>query len=508
MKSNLLIFTLLVVSLLGYSQDAKNGYKKFTYPNGVTSSEGNFFNSSPTGYWKTYYVNGVIKSEGMWRNKHLDSTWRFYDKLGNIESEISYFEGKKNGFYLKYENVIGKGSNKQVLVSKELYVSDLREGVSYSYSKEGFLQSISQYVDGRKEGVEKEFNKDSVIIAVRDYSKGRTIFYEEINRFDSDKLPYGVWKEFHRNGKVSVEKSYVNGKLNGYLKHFSDKGVLLSAVLYKNDEIVKDSITLDEMVLREFSDSTTGLLKHRGTFLGTVPVGTHYYFTNGVIDSCLLFNESGQIISKGNVDKDVMKMGVWVDYYPGTRKIKAKGSYNISQKVGSWIFLFRNGKVEQKGSYRKNKLSGTWEWYDVEGNLRKSEEYLDGERDGLYYELSAAADTIAVGNYLAGYKEGKWKIRDGQLMQIGNFVNDTKDGVWFSYYSNGKIYFKGTFNQGIADGKHTFYYPIGKIQEEQFFSSGYPVDTWRKYDEYGYLKISLQYRAGEVYKINGYTVER
>jgi len=508
MKFSLFLFFFFSFTLFGNCQDAKNGYKKLTYPNGVVSSEGKFVNGIPYGFWKSYYVNGIIKSEGVWRNRHLDSTWRFYDKIGNVESEINYFEGKKNGYYLKYTTSVGKGSNKQILVSKELYVSDLREGVSYYFSPDGFLKSISIYVDGKKEGVEKEFSKDSVIIAVREYSRGRTIFYEEINRFDEDGLPYGVWKTFHQNGKVDTEKSYVNGKLNGYLKHFSDKGVLISAVLYKNDEIVKDSITLEEMVLLELTDSVTGMLKQRGTFLGKLPVGTHYFFTNGLVDSCLVYSEKGEVMSKGNVDKESLRVGVWVDYFPGTRKIKSKGAYVLSQKVGSWTFFFRNGKIEQKGSYSKNRLSGNWEWFNVEGNLLKSEEYLGGLRDGFYYELSTTADTIASGYFSTGLREGTWKIKDGELTEVGNFVNDTKDGIWVSYFPNGKVYFKGNFNQGIADGKHTFYYSSGKTQEEQFFSSGYPVNTWRKYEEDGFLKISLQYKAGEIYKINGYTVER
>ena len=90
----------------------------------------------------------------------------------------------------------------RLLVSKELYVSDQKEGVSYYYSKEGYLQSISLYVDGKKEGIEKEFNKDSMVVAIREFARGRTIYYEEINRYDRDKLKYGVWKDFHPMGKL------------------------------------------------------------------------------------------------------------------------------------------------------------------------------------------------------------------------------------------------------------------------------------------------------------------
>jgi len=507
MKFSFFLLFFSVIAFFGFSQDSKNGYKKFTYPNGITSSEGIFVSGSPSGYWRTYYVNGVIKSEGIWRDRHLDSTWRFYDRIGNLESEINYHDGKKNGYYYKYLPSVGMGKSGLVLVSKELYVSDLREGFAYYYAPSGYLQTISLYAGGKKDGIEKEFNKDSVIVAVREYMHGRTIFYEEINRYDNDRLAFGVWKNFYPNGKVSTEKSYVNGKLNGYLKHYSDKGVLLSAVLYKNDEIVKDSITLEEMVLREVTDSN-GVVKRRGPFLGNVPVGNHYIFSGGIADSCIVYNDSGYVTSKGKVDKEGLKIGEWSEYYPATMKVRAKGYYNISQRTGVWNFYFKNGKVEQKGSYAKNKFTGSWQLFNIDGNIVKNEEYLNGIRDGFYYELSVAGDTIAVGNYISGIREGLWKIRDGKISEVGNYVNDTRDGLWISYYPNGKVYFKGSFNQGIADGKHCFYYSNGKLHEEQFFSSGYPVDTWRKFDPDGFLTITVQYRAGEIFKINGYKIEQ
>ena len=74
--------------------DGKNGYTKFTYPNGKISSEGMMVNGKPDGYWKTYYVTGVKKSEGNRKNFLLDSIWLFYNELSDTTEKISYVLGK------------------------------------------------------------------------------------------------------------------------------------------------------------------------------------------------------------------------------------------------------------------------------------------------------------------------------------------------------------------------------------------------------------------------------
>jgi len=502
----LVVILCLLITNYSYAQVGTREYKKFYYPNGFISSEGFFKNGKPDGFWKTYYVNGVLKSDGLWRNASLDSTWKFYDNLGNVSSVINYYGGKKSGYYYVYKTINGEGHNKPIIISKELYINDKHEDYGYYYRSDGSLQTISHYLDGKKDGVEKEFNTDSVPITIREFSRGRLIFYEEINRVDSNGNPYGIWKVFFKNGRVKEELVYVNGKLNGYFKIYTEKGALLNAILYRNDSIVRDSISNDELVLREVVDSINGKLE-RGTFLGKHRVGNHYFYTKGIVDSCVVYNYRGVELAVGKVDTNGFKKGKWLEFYEGTRTLKAKGDYILSQKVGSWSYFYKNGLIEQKGTFINGRISGNWEWFYANGALKKYEEYINGLHDGLFYELNENADTLIVGNYISGMKDGFWKILQGDLLEQGSFVNDFRDGVWKYFYENGKLYFKGSYTQGIADGKHQFFYQNGLLQEEQFYSNGYPVGIWRKFSEDGFAVISIQYKNGEVYKINGFRVE-
>src|SRR6266498_4386036 len=141
----LLSLYLLLGCYVAYAQDKapQSGYVKFTYPNGNISSEGTMVNGKPDKYWKTYYVNGVIKSEGNRKNLLLDSVWLFYNELGDTLEKINYVLGKKNGYYFKFDNVEEKNSTrKNAMISKELYVNDKREGISYYYYPNGTIYQI------------------------------------------------------------------------------------------------------------------------------------------------------------------------------------------------------------------------------------------------------------------------------------------------------------------------------------------------------------------------------
>ena len=125
------IIYLIVFLFAGYilsaqtSDEIKDGYQVFRYPNGSISSEGLFKNGKPEGFWLSYYVTGVKKSEGRYTNFQLDSIWVFFDQTGDTLEKISYLFGKRNGYSYKYRKDPAEGL---YVYSRELYVADKKEG--------------------------------------------------------------------------------------------------------------------------------------------------------------------------------------------------------------------------------------------------------------------------------------------------------------------------------------------------------------------------------------------
>ena len=164
-------------------ENTGDGYVKFYYPNGQVSSEGLMLNGKPDGYWKTYYVTGIKKSEGKRTNFLLDSIWLFYDVKGDTIQKISYMYGKKNGYLITYDySTIGDGSGRGIVISKELYIDDKKEGKSYYYYPDGKLKSEVTYINGKKQGLSKEFDENGIIISLVYYHNGYLTEKEDINK--------------------------------------------------------------------------------------------------------------------------------------------------------------------------------------------------------------------------------------------------------------------------------------------------------------------------------------
>src|SRR5438132_12130872 len=119
-----------------------NGHNVIYYDNGYKSSEGNMVNGKTDGYWKSYYQTGILKNEGNRKNSELDSVWKFYNEKGKITKSIEYAAGKKNGFIVTFDTA-------GFIISKENYVSDIKQGVSYNLYKSGKVKQSIPFKNGR-----------------------------------------------------------------------------------------------------------------------------------------------------------------------------------------------------------------------------------------------------------------------------------------------------------------------------------------------------------------------
>jgi ferredoxin-thioredoxin reductase catalytic subunit len=68
--------------------------------------------------------------------------------------------GKKNGYLLTYDyNNLINGTGKGILISKELYIDDKKEGKSFYYYNDGKIKSEVSYLGGKKQGLTKEYEE-------------------------------------------------------------------------------------------------------------------------------------------------------------------------------------------------------------------------------------------------------------------------------------------------------------------------------------------------------------
>ena len=507
MKRIVILIFFVITCKISSSQESENlkdGYQIFKYPNGAVSSEGLIKNGKPEGFWKSYYVTGIKKSEGKRTNFLLDSIWLFYDQAGDTTEKINWLYGKKNGWYYKYNKDPSHGV---YIWSKELFAADRKEGTAFNYYPDGKVLQTFTYNAGKKEGLSKEYDKDGNIITLLEYTNDFLVSRDRINRTDKNGLKQGDWKEFYQNGRIKTEKSYKDDLVHGYYKEYDIHGKLVLTMLYENGAIVKSRVEDEPDIEIVNKHDEDGKLIYSGPFRNKIPVGVHReYGKDGKVTNAFIYNDNGLLLSEGIVDEAGNRNGKWKDLF-SDGKVQAEGQFTDNRRTGQWKFFNISEKVEQTGSYNNNRPDGLWNWYYDNGALRKEEEYFQGQRDGRSTEYSESGDIIAQGQYSDGEKNGPWKYKTGDITEEGKYITGLKDGLWKTSYINGKLKFKGNFVQGNPDGQQTFYYENGKIKEEQYFQMGIRQKTWKKFTEDGTTFLVISYKDDVEVSINGVRIK-
>ncbi len=494
-----IILVLLFFTFHSFAQEKlKDGFKKFYYENGQVSSEGTIKNGLPEGYWISYYPTGLIKSEGNRKANLLDSTWIFYNQYGDLTSKINYTSGKKNGLKISYSDSCN-------IVLEEYYENDIKQNITtFFYDVAGHKKwKEINFIDNVKEGKAFEYGLDERLITLIFYKKGTLMGKEFINRYDKLNKKKGTWKVFYDNGKLKEESRYKNDLLNGYYKEYDKKGKLIKATLYIDgvpQSFAAELATLD--IRKEYYPD--GQVRVEGIYdvTGRENGLFKYFGEDGKIEKSEIYLH-GVLLAKGLIDEEGRRQGYWEEYYKNG-KIKSKGKYKDGKRIDEWEYYFANEQMQQKGKYLKDeKPTGLWIWYYNDGSILREESFRKGKEDGMMHEYTQNGKIITKGEYIDGLKDGPWFYEMGDHIEEGNYLDGQKNGLWVYHYTNGKINFEGNFRDGVEDGKHKFYYGNGKLKREEIYVMGIKSDNWKSYNDLGELVLTIYYKEGKEYKIDG-----
>lgn len=500
-----LFFLLFIVhfSLSSFAQPEinPNGVNVFYYPNGVKSSEGEMKDGKPNGYWKTYYENGNIKSEGNRANFELDSVWKFYTEDGILYNEISYQEGKKNGLSKKfYTDSIGKGNLKEEVP----YFNNVKNGEAKFYYPTGELHKVINFKLNKEEGFTYEYDKAGKIITIREYTGGFMRSEEKINRYDSNNEKNGVWKEFYDNLQIKWEGTYKHGKLDGVAKEYTQKGGLKKIEKFVDGSVDEDA---DEVAFFELQKEVRpdGSMLVGGYNNNQKQGIFREYDPDGKVKSAYKFNND-ILVAEGMLDSLGREQGIW-KYYYSTGQLKSTGNYQNGKKEGEWVYYFSNGDKQQKGKYLNGLPTGLWKWWYSNKQLHREETYRKGKVDGESIEYDSLGSVITKGEFIDGIAEGIWFYNVNDHTEEGEFRDGVYHGVWVWKYGDGTIAFKGEYINGLPIGKHKYYYPSGRIKWEGSYDNGEKEGEWKKFKESGEILLSIYYKRGVEYKVDGYKIK-
>lgn len=138
------------------------------------------------------------------------------------------------------------------------------------------------------------------------------------------------------------------------------------------------------------------------------------------------------------------------------------------------VDTFKNGNIKTSRTFCGDVLLS--ESHFVEnGNLLIYKDYFWSSHPfGFWYKYSKYGEVIDSGSFIANHEESKF---------IGNHFS----GLFESFYDNGKLQFRVSFEKGIINGKWMSFYDSGNISLEGYVISGRNMINWKSYLENGTL---------------------
>ncbi len=136
----------------------------------------------------------------------------------------------------------------EVVIGEGDFLNGQYHGTWTSYGSDGRLQSITTYYEGRKQGVQLVFDNVGYVQTkasfFNDQLSGEYLVYNrktvvERRNYSGNQLE-GLQQRFYVNGIKMEEKNYVNGKIDGTARWYDEEGNLSIEYEYRMGELVED----------------------------------------------------------------------------------------------------------------------------------------------------------------------------------------------------------------------------------------------------------------------------
>ncbi|MCF8302400.1 MAG: hypothetical protein K9I94_03920 [Bacteroidales bacterium] len=333
---------------------------------------------------------------------------------------------------------------------------------------------------------------------------GYNVFYHENGQKSSEGLmrngkPDGYWKTYYKNGVLKSEGNRDNFKLDSTWKFYSENGELILKINYEDGKknglrtAYSEEEIIEEPFVNDVKQGTARYYYPDGTLKKTI------FYADGLADGfSKVYEKDGRVITLIEYKKG---------YIVSRKRINRYDRQN--RRNGSWKWFYDEGTLRMEGIYSHGLKDGYFKQYDRDGNLQKVEKYVNGELqedaqevvdleiitdyypDGSVKTVGTYKDGVPQGIRREYDKEGNisqaYIFKNGQIIGEGIIKeNGKKNGSWVSYYQNGKIKARGTYDDNVKVGKWTYYYPNGQVEQTgRYNNKGKPDGDWTWYYQSG-----------------------
>ncbi|UMB61512.1 toxin-antitoxin system YwqK family antitoxin [Lutibacter sp. A80] len=160
------------------------------------------------------------------------------------------------------------------------------------------------------------------------------------------------------------------------------------------------------------------------------------------------------------------------------------------------------------------KRDGIWKKYYPNNNIRYQGTFKAGKEIGVfkYYDITGATHPIIIKTFKPNSAIASVSFYNikGILESTGTMEGKSRIGTWRYYYPDGKtLMIEENYKNNVLDGLYKSYYKNGKTNEILNYSSGKLNGNIKRYSDSGILLDDLNYIDGKLngiakyYTING-----
>lgn len=156
----------------------------------------------------------------------------------------------------------------------------------------------------------------------------------------------------------------------------------------------------------------------------------------------------------------------------------------ITKKRGRVKVRDEQGHITSKGKVRNYKKTGKWMYYDAEGRVVAVTYFTNDTINGPYTEYSSNGVITQQGQYKMNNKTGQWNAYDptGRLMSIENFEGGLQHGTQRFWFPNGQLRDSVVLEHGVIQFLQSWH-QNGKQRTTETYQNGLAEGRWKVYPE-------------------------
>lgn len=414
------------------------GTWKFYNEEGLLTSEISYEKGKKNGVRKTYSKTEIIEEYFM--NDVRDQYIKVYFPDGKLKRYTKLINGLEEGYSLEYNQdsviIMMAEYRKGFLLSREFInrtdKNGVKQGLWRQFYNNGIIKEEISYLNGKRNGYLKKYDENGTLLSIEKYVNDEpVVFAEELKEYE-------IRRDYHSNGIVKIEGSYFNNKPDGIRREFDSTGKIIKGYVFNEGVLIGEGL-LDAMgkkqgPWKEYYES--GEIMAKGNYKNGNRVGQWlFYHKNGKIE------QEGSFTSKGIPDGEwkyyyetgqVLKEETFMngendgDYteYNDSGKVIVKGQFSEGFETGLWFYEI--GDIREEGTYTDGVQTGKWtQSSQLDGKLIFEGSYSDGKPDGKHTWFFPGGSKRVEGRYSMGIKEGDWKYyyEDGSISIIITYRN-------------------------------------------------------------------------------------